>query len=192
MTDVYRRTGRGGAGNFYSQKDVDEVNKTENEDLEAQKQSSTSPSDPQPQPRPHPHPLRSSPILYTQRPDIPARSSSGRGGAGNFTTSPSTSTPTPMNPTITTTTASSSPTTAMMATGGTLSGRGGAGNWASSSQQPYDVEQERRRQEALRGEEGEGGLGLAREVRESLLPRLPPKIHYLHGPGRGRKPDVTA
>ncbi|KAI1634132.1 hypothetical protein F4809DRAFT_620201 [Biscogniauxia mediterranea] len=190
MTDVYRRTGRGGAGNFYSQKDVDEVNKTENEsqDLEAQKQSTSSDS----QPRPHPHPLRSSPILYTQRPDIPARSSSGRGGAGNFTTSASPSTSTPTNPTTTTTTASSSPT-AMAA--GTLSGRGGAGNWASSSQQPqpYDAEQERRRQEALRGEEGEGGrLGLAREVRESLLPRLPPKIHYLHGPGRGRKPDVTA
>ncbi|KAI5926568.1 hypothetical protein F4810DRAFT_655004 [Camillea tinctor] len=181
MADVYRRTGRGGAGNFYSQKDVDEVNAAaaNTKDLEAQKTPSTS------DPSTHPHPLRSSPIIYGSGcPEIPLRSSSGRGGAGNFTapstTNPSSSTTPP--PTTTTTDLSTSPTT-----GGTISGRGGAGNWTSSQ---TGGEERGEMEEAER--EKQRRADLAREVRESVLPRLPPKIHYMHGPGRGRKPDVVA
>jgi len=66
--DAYRRTGRGGAGNFYSPADVEEVNKAAaSEDLEAQSVSpdaaSRAASNAQPPPE----------YLHT-----------GRGGAGNW------------------------------------------------------------------------------------------------------------
>jgi hypothetical protein len=67
-SEPYRKVGRGGAGNFYSKKDVEDASKTETSDLEAQKIPSTidlasTPSSSQPPPQ----------YLHT-----------GRGGAGNF------------------------------------------------------------------------------------------------------------
>ncbi|KLU87520.1 hypothetical protein MAPG_06519 [Magnaporthiopsis poae ATCC 64411] len=64
--DVYRRVGRGGAGNFYSKKDVEDVEKASKAaiDLEAQKTDPSSLEEAAP-----------APAQYSR---------AGRGGAGNF------------------------------------------------------------------------------------------------------------
>ncbi|KAH8880734.1 hypothetical protein GQ53DRAFT_788507 [Thozetella sp. PMI_491] len=67
-TDVFRKVGRGGAGNFYSQKDVEEVQNANTEDLEAQKPSDL--------------PLDAAPPPSSDQAGTYARA--GRGGAGNF------------------------------------------------------------------------------------------------------------
>lgn len=66
--EVYKRVGRGGAGNFYSKKDVEDVAKASMvpTDLEAQKTASS---------LAHPPPTTGGPAQYSR---------AGRGGAGNF------------------------------------------------------------------------------------------------------------
>lgn len=204
MADVYRRSGRGGAGNFYSQKDVEEATRGKHEDLEAQR----------PQPLADDEPLNNpadvssqiaAPMISTNADNGSGNgtrvySRSGRGGAGNFVDVPfSTSTDLTPNPTTPTPTVapssspSSSPNTSktqsytlpiqLPARSG-LSGRGGAGNWVSTDPETaYDPEQERKRREAL-------DAHILQDIRESLP--QPPKIHYMHGPGRGRKPDLAS
>ncbi|KAI6091858.1 hypothetical protein F4821DRAFT_254613 [Hypoxylon rubiginosum] len=194
MADVYRRTGRGGAGNFYSQKDIAEATKAadSSKDLEAQKQQ-------QQQPAPADE-------IPTDPADAPAQNATlapgayartGRGGAGNFvdpisvaaaqTSSSASTTSPPTSPTSSTT-----PAPAVVARNG-LSGRGGAGNWTtvpgegegqgeSEEGGVYDPEQERKRREAL-------DAHILKDIRDSLP--QPPKIHYMHGPGRGRKPEPS-
>ncbi|TRX94511.1 hypothetical protein FHL15_004666 [Xylaria flabelliformis] len=167
MNDAYLRTGRGGAGNFYSHKDVeDAVAKDKTEDIEAQKaplpidDNSTAPS-------------TSAPIR------------SGRGGAGNFISSstlPSTNTTTSSSSFPPTSTGHpKSPTSASK-----YSGRGGAGNWTSAAESDgakrAKEEQEQRRKEAL-------DAGFAQEIRASL-PQQPARTYHLHAPGRGRKPEA--
>ncbi|CAJ2510004.1 Uu.00g059040.m01.CDS01 [Anthostomella pinea] len=205
MADVYRRSGRGGAGNFYSQKDIDDVvNRAGPEDdLEAQKASlpiddtPTDPADaPAPAPAPAPTPTAPQSQPQSQTPYPYARS--GRGGAGNFidttvlpplttgTTNPLSMHPVSPSPNSTpnsTTTSTSTSTPTLTAPARSVySGRGGAGNWTSSgdSGEVYDAEQERRRKQALDGD-------ILRDIRENLP--LPPRIHYTHGPGRGRRPE---
>ncbi|KAH8166175.1 hypothetical protein CIB48_g2077 [Xylaria polymorpha] len=121
MSNAYMRTGRGGAGNFYSQKDVeDAATKDSTEDIEAQKtptldDNSTAPS--------------SSSTPSTSAAGAYARS--GRGGAGNFV--------------------SATPSSTLPSSASTYSGRGGAGNWAAESEGATRAkeEQDRRRKEAL-------------------------------------------
>ncbi|KAI0552956.1 hypothetical protein F4679DRAFT_533074 [Xylaria curta] len=165
MSDAYLRTGRGGAGNFYSQKDVeDAVTKDRAEDIEAQKA---------------PLPIDDNSTAPASTPSTYARS--GRGGAGNFISSsstlPSTNT-TSLPPTSTGT--PKSPISASK-----YSGRGGAGNWAAAESEGAKrakEEQEQRRKEAL-------DAGIAQEIRASL-PQQPPRTYHLHAPGRGRKPEA--
>ncbi|KAI0883646.1 uncharacterized protein GGS22DRAFT_167605 [Annulohypoxylon maeteangense] len=198
MADVYRCSGRGGAGNFYSQKDIDEVMKGKPEDLEAQKPQHI--PDDEPLGDPADVPTQTTPPFTNTTAGNGARAyiRSGRGGAGNFVDVPPSISPATLNPTIaldmSTVPAPSSPTsffntpdpqtyaqTVQHPARSGPSGRGGAGNWVSTdSDMEYDPEQERKRREAL-------DAHILQDIRESLP--QPPKIHYMHGPGRGRKPD---
>ncbi|KAI0429701.1 hypothetical protein F5Y09DRAFT_254722 [Xylaria sp. FL1042] len=180
MGDAYLRTGRGGAGNFYSQKDVeDAATKDRTEDIEAQNppakldNNSTTPSTLPP---------------TSAGGNVYARS--GRGGAGNFVMPPS-NLPTTSPPSKPTTQQSSTPNSGGTSggTSGSLprySGRGGAGNWGDNSNSESEGarqakdEQEQRRKEAL-------DAGIAREIRASLP--QPPRTYHLHEPGRGRRPE---
>ncbi|KAI1384565.1 uncharacterized protein F4822DRAFT_366940 [Hypoxylon trugodes] len=176
MADVYRRSGRGGAGNFYSQKDIDEATKRQPEDLEAQKHI---PHD-EPPTDPADVPAQAAPVVSNNAGGMTGYSRSGRGGAGNFVESPASPTATAtISPTTPTTT--TSPSTQQAPRAG-LSGRGGAGNWTlTESEEPYDREQERKRREAL-------DAHILQDIRESLP--QPSRIYYMHGPGRGRKPET--
>ncbi|KAI1762486.1 hypothetical protein GGR53DRAFT_416027 [Hypoxylon sp. FL1150] len=187
MTDVYRRTGRGGAGNFYSQKDIAEVTKAadsdSSKDLEAQTRPPADeiPTDPA-DPSAHVASASTQPGAYAR---------TGRGGAGNFV-DPATAVvaPTSTSPPHTSPTAPA-PAIATVARSG-LAGRGGAGNWTTvpgegrgqgeDDEGAYDPEQERKRREAL-------DAHILKDIRDSLP--QPPKIHYMHGPGRGRKPEPS-
>ncbi|KAI1822323.1 hypothetical protein F4861DRAFT_397380 [Xylaria intraflava] len=179
MGDAYVRTGRGGAGNFHTQKDIDDVaTKARAEDIEAQKPTAPNPSPP------------AGPSVFVR---------SGRGGAGNFvlssssglpTTSPnpdpSIPTPDPTSTSIPTPVPVSVPvsvSTQPAPTRSKYSGRGGAGNWAddeSAETKRAKLEQDKRRKEAL-------DAGIAQEIRASLP--QPPRTYHLHAPGRGRRPD---
>ncbi|KAI0391503.1 hypothetical protein F5Y17DRAFT_440277 [Xylariaceae sp. FL0594] len=177
MGDAYLRTGRGGAGNFYSQKDVeDAVKGGRKDDIEAQilavparlDDNGTTPSSSSG------NNTASSSSSSTPHSAVYARS--GRGGAGNFVpaSSTTTSTPTQVNPPHPQPQPHKS------------SGRGGAGNFVmtntntmSEEARKAAEEQDARRKEAL-------DAGLAREIRESL-PQMPARTYHLHGPGRGRR-----
>ncbi|KAK6953028.1 hypothetical protein Daesc_005326 [Daldinia eschscholtzii] len=192
---VYRRTGRGGAGNFYSQKDIEEVAQRKSEDLEAQKSQTLADDEPLADPADGPAPLVATTVSSNggggndNGNGVRTYARSGRGGAGNFidvpssfvtTAPPSSSTSTPKSQDPSHPAPPQSPRR-----GGALSGRGGAGNWTAQSEhgepEPYDQEQERKRREAL-------DAHILQDIRDSLP--QPPKIHYMHGPGRGRKPDL--
>ncbi|KAI0816787.1 hypothetical protein GGR55DRAFT_253758 [Xylaria sp. FL0064] len=186
MGDAYLRTGRGGAGNFYSQKDVeDAVTKDRTEDIEAQKppakldSNSTAPS--------------ALPPSSTGGGSAYVRA--GRGGAGNFVMPPSNLPTTHSPPSLSPPPPSSSPPavqqSSVPSSGGIsrYSGRGGAGNWGDSNINSSESEgarrakdeQEQRRKEAL-------DAGIAREIRASL-PQQPQRTYHLHEPGRGRRPE---
>ncbi|KAI4865881.1 hypothetical protein F4820DRAFT_277723 [Hypoxylon rubiginosum] len=189
MADVYRRTGRGGAGNFYSQKDVEEATKAadSSKDLEAQKQHQQPPADEIPTDPADPPSQHTTTTTSDSNNGAYART--GRGGAGNFvdpvTAAASSPSSPPASPSSTAT-----PAPATVARSG-LSGRGGAGNWTTVPGEGedgggggavYDPEQERKRREAL-------DAHILQDIRDSLP--QPPRIHYMHGPGRGRKPDLS-
>ncbi|KAI1427027.1 hypothetical protein F5Y12DRAFT_712640 [Xylaria sp. FL1777] len=195
MGDAYLRTGRGGAGNFYSQKDVeDTVTKDRAEDIEAQKpapqQDSTSTTPSTPPPTSAAAGGVGGVYMYAR---------SGRGGAGNFIqpSSPTHPISIPISTPILTSTSPPPPSKSAQSPPGPstgssrYSGRGGAGNWAgpesgeSEGTQRAKEEQERRRKEALLD------AGIAREIRASL-PQQPPRTYHLHEPGRGRRPEVDA
>ncbi|OTB17874.1 hypothetical protein K445DRAFT_315612 [Daldinia sp. EC12] len=187
---VYRCTGRGGAGNFYSQKDIEEVAKRKSEDLEAQKSQTLADDEPLTDPADGPAPLVATPTVSSNGGDgsvsVRTYARSGRGGAGNFIDVPSSSIATAPPPSSPKSQDQSHPQPQSPRRGGALSGRGGAGNWTTQSEhgesEPYDQEQERKRREAL-------DAHILRDIRDSLP--QPPKIHYMHGPGRGRKPDLS-
>ncbi|KAI1089649.1 hypothetical protein F5B19DRAFT_360603 [Rostrohypoxylon terebratum] len=200
MADVYRRSGRGGAGNFYSQEDIEEATKGKREDIEVQKpqpladdKSSNDPADVSAR--------IAAPMANTNADNGSGNgaklySRSGRGGAGNFVDVPSSTsidlTPgstaskpaaPPSSPPSTSDTQSYTLPTQPPARGA-LSGRGGAGNWVSTNPETaYDPEQERKRREAL-------DAHILQDIRESLP--QPPKIHYMHRPGRERRPDLAS
>ncbi|OTB08351.1 hypothetical protein M426DRAFT_316975 [Hypoxylon sp. CI-4A] len=180
MGDAYRRSGRGGAGNFYSQKDIEEATKGKSNDLEAQNPQvpldDDIPTDPGDAPAQSATGTTKPYKLHTNAGRI------GRGGAGNFVDVDDENNETSTT-TITRTTPSSSssqppPPPAPTRTVG-YSGRGGAGNWTEQAE-AHDAEQERKRREAL-------DAHILEDIRESLP--QPPKIHYMHGEGRGRRPD---
>lgn len=166
--DVYRKVGRGGAGNFYSQKDIDEATKpSSSSDLEAQKlgpaaaAADETPSDPAIEPAPGP-PSTSTPTAAdtgavssasgsTTTPTTYTRS--GRGGAGNFVDPQtasvfSTMTGVQARPATVQSTGNQS---FAQAPPPRYTGRGGAGNWGTGdeAQRVANEEQERKRKEAL-------------------------------------------
>ncbi|KAI0024742.1 hypothetical protein F4780DRAFT_775677 [Xylariomycetidae sp. FL0641] len=164
MGDVYRRTGRGGAGNFYSQQDLEAATKPKPEqDLEAQPANlpaDVPPTDP-----------GDAPPTTTTTSSPPPRggggyASTGRGGAGNLTAAPATTTSL-----FSTTTSSSS---APLAPSSRASGRGGAGNFTSTT----DAEEEEDAMAAARRD-----ADMARAV-AARLPAAPAPIH--RAPGRRR------
>ncbi|KAI2624039.1 hypothetical protein GGS26DRAFT_593558 [Hypomontagnella submonticulosa] len=186
MADVYRRSGRGGAGNFYSQKEIDETMKRKSEDLEAQKSQQVPadepPSDPADVPAQSPQIASAISSGAGASAGVKTYARSGRGGAGNFV-DPTNVVQGPASPTPTSPTAGA-PKQHQPSRSAGLSGRGGAGNWTEQKGgegAPYDAEQERKRREAL-------DAHILQDIRDSLP--QPPKIHYMHGEGRGRKPDL--
>ncbi|KAJ2906851.1 hypothetical protein MKZ38_010349 [Zalerion maritima] len=129
-SDVYRRSGRGGAGNFFSQEQVEEQVKAAKEDLEAQKQSTPSAAQ-----------LAASAI---PAPGTYARA--GRGGAGNFY-EPSEKA---HQEEIERESAERIQVAAAKAAHKSAhTGRGGAGNWAESSAMDAVEKDEEARLEAL-------------------------------------------
>ncbi|KAH6668037.1 hypothetical protein B0J14DRAFT_177051 [Halenospora varia] len=167
MTEPYRRAGRGGAGNFWSQEDVKNVEKNESADVESQK-SPTTESDLQ----------RTQTALSTRETSEYAHI--GRGGAGNYTTpsaiplAPSSSNP-PSIPTRTSSTQSTLPNSSIPRPVAQApeqpafrGGRGGAGNflWGNGAEEEERVKglreaEEREREEEVRKrvmESVEGGL----------------------------------
>ncbi|KAL2881309.1 hypothetical protein SGCOL_003259 [Colletotrichum sp. CLE4] len=95
MSDVFRKVGRGGSGNFFSKKEVDNAERANPEDIEAQKSTDVAASSTSP--------TSSGPDLFArtkQQEELAsktqaavnasiarsaARGASGRGGAGNYT-----------------------------------------------------------------------------------------------------------
>ncbi|KAK1992925.1 hypothetical protein LX36DRAFT_674219 [Colletotrichum falcatum] len=111
MSDVYRKTGRGGSGNFYSKKDVEDVEKANPEDLEAQKTANAT--------------------AAATGPTAGGYARGGRGGAGNFHDPSSLPDAKQQEDAAGKTQAAVSASLARSARG--ASGRGGAGNYGDSS-----------------------------------------------------------
>ncbi|KAK4217963.1 hypothetical protein QBC37DRAFT_413641 [Rhypophila decipiens] len=134
---VYRRVGRGGAGNWYSKKDVEEAEKAQQQaDIEAQKQNIASAAGPA-------NPIAASTQYHR----------AGRGGAGNFhepaTTAPDAVDPVAVQQTeeqiekIKAAVAAQKPRT------GGMGGRGGVGNWSSNSNSLNVQQQEKEEQKKV-------------------------------------------
>ncbi|KAK3692526.1 hypothetical protein B0T22DRAFT_447464 [Podospora appendiculata] len=160
---VFRRVGRGGAGNWYSKQDIEDAEKkTQAADLEGQKTKQAS------------APLAATTTAANAASTAAAYARGGRGGAGNFAP------PTAVSGIDASTTqhereqgtertkaavAASKPRT------GGLSGRGGVGNWmdsataAAGGETPQKVEQERKKLEEMELEvlkNVEAGLAMPR------------------------------
>lgn len=186
--DAYRKAGRGGAGNFYSQDDIAAMaaSSFNNKDVEAQKpapDSDVPPSDPADEPAAGP--------VYGH---------SGRGGAGNFvnpSTAPATvassssvrqgggPTGAPAPAVVHSTGTPGAGAGAGTATRPSYSGRGGAGNWTSTSEENIAVaiaEQERKRKAALDAK-------VFDDVKAGLRP--PRRVYHMHGhKEKGKLEDV--
>lgn len=112
-SDVFRRVGRGGAGNWYSKKDVEEAEKAQaSADIEAQKLSTT--------PAP------------TTESTAPVYARGGRGGAGNFKDAATAAESLKAKREEAELTKAAVAATVGKSRVG-LSGRGGAGNWSDSA-----------------------------------------------------------
>ncbi|ORY70153.1 uncharacterized protein BCR38DRAFT_333275 [Pseudomassariella vexata] len=181
--DAYRRTGRGGAGNYYSQKDIEAViqNTATPPDVEAQKQTHANidapPSDPANVPQ--------DPAAIPSTTPSQGYARSGRGGAGNFVdpaTAASTISaqraldPQQRSATVHTTGVPTSKPAQTARAG--LSGRGGAGNWTTDEgQKVYNEEQEKKRKAALDAQ-------VFNDVKAGLQP--PRRVYHMHDAGHGK------
>ncbi|KAK3296064.1 uncharacterized protein B0H64DRAFT_374206 [Chaetomium fimeti] len=150
-SEVFRRVGRGGAGNFYSKQDVQDAEKkaSTTTDLEAQDQL--------------PNPLSLTPTHATGSSSLGPGTSytrAGRGGAGNFTfSSADDAASTPASSADTAAqkqeeeadrakaAAAVAASLAAKSKAGGLSGRGGAGNWSMGGSEREEEDKEERRKE---------------------------------------------
>ncbi|TQN66858.1 hypothetical protein CSHISOI_08562 [Colletotrichum shisoi] len=133
MSDVYRKTGRGGSGNFYSKKDVEDVEKANPEDVEAQKTNNATVAS----------------TTSSTSPTAGGYARAGRGGAGNFHDASSLPDAKHQEEVAGKTRAAVSASLARSSRG--ASGRGGAGNYGETSVPggTETAEGEAKRKEAL-------------------------------------------
>ncbi|KAK1751750.1 hypothetical protein QBC47DRAFT_390920 [Echria macrotheca] len=156
---VFRRVGRGGAGNWYSKKDVEEVQKNEAaaaaQDIEAQKQAVPATTVPPPA-------SESTTQTYAR---------SGRGGAGNFKDQASAAASLRLER------EEAERTKAVVAANlakakHPFSGRGGAGNW-SDGVTPLGAQQQAEEQQRVEDLE----MKVLRDVEAGLA--LPPPAYHV-------------
>jgi len=158
MTEPYQKTGRGGAGNFYSKEDIKPS--LQPTDLESQSQSQSQSQ----QTEASSEDLSKSPSSQQQPP--PEYAHTGRGGAGNWI-KPS---ELPSNPTLPTTSPNTPAPTPLVESGIGLvkpvfrGGRGGAGNYDWGAVEA----EERKREEERAREEEEGRRVVDGEVESAL------------------------
>ncbi|KAF6837337.1 hypothetical protein CPLU01_03201 [Colletotrichum plurivorum] len=152
MSDVFRKVGRGGAGNFYSKKDVEDVEKANPEDIEAQKDAAAATTSP------------TSPNTSS------AYARAGRGGAGNFHDTSSLPNAKQQEEAADKTRAAVSASLARSSRG--ASGRGGAGNYGDAAVPGSDLgEDDVKRKEALEKkiiEDVEAGLAMPPKAYQHL------------------------
>ncbi|KAI9816451.1 MAG: hypothetical protein M1827_001583 [Pycnora praestabilis] len=150
--EVYRRVGRGGAGNYYSQKDVQDATKRTAEDLEAAKTTTASTSDEEP------------PQVVQDYAHM------GRGGAGNYYSPPDLQ----QNGTFAGSNNAGEATAAVSEGSGAdkgYRGRGGAGNYIAGNEETRKVEAEKQAKEMQEGVH----VKVMQDVEAGLAP--PPKAH---------------
>lgn len=164
-SEVFRRVGRGGAGNWYSKKDIEDAEKAA-ADLEAQKKSSSGSTSPSTLERS---------ITSAQTSSLSSSRAGGRGGAGNFYDASATDAAAAQQQEEEKEAELEELTRVVTASiqrpnlSGRLSGRGGAGNYsdnaARSAQNRMDPEQQRKMIEDLNErvlQDVEAGLAIPR------------------------------
>lgn len=192
MSEAYRKVGRGGAGNFYSQKDIESASSSsrpKSPDLEAGKAPGPPSQADEPPSDPADPPAQSSSASSAAARTVfnaPTYARTGRGGAGNFVDplSASSSSAAAAGGPIIHSTGNQSLRQPPSASGGRQSGRGGAGNWTTGEDEKkrvVDEEQERKRREAI-------DQGVFDDVKAGL--QEPGRAHtrvHLHRGGVGSK-----
>jgi len=146
MTEPYKKVGRGGAGNFYTPQDVEDINKATEptDDIEAQ----TSPTDTDT--------ASLARALNASRPP-PEYLHSGRGGAGNWFQPAELSSQGLVQAANSSATATEAPRKGAVLSKPTYrGGRGGAGNYVDFAAQ----EREKREEEERRRREMEARIGM--------------------------------
>ncbi|KAM0334298.1 hypothetical protein ACHAQA_001321 [Verticillium albo-atrum] len=158
MSDVYRKTGRGGAGNYYSKQDVEQAEKAKAaEDLEAQRTTTNTST------------------ITASAPARDAYARGGRGGAGNFH-DPATLPAAREQEDAADKTRTAVNASLARASNRGYSGRGGAGNWTTKEEAAAKGEEEVRKVEELERkvvEDVEAGLA------------MPPRAHAREKNGKG-------
>ncbi|KAK3944643.1 hypothetical protein QBC46DRAFT_373918 [Diplogelasinospora grovesii] len=168
-SDVFRRVGRGGAGNWYSKKDVEEADKKRTtSDVEAQNPATpvVAPSEPS-----------------QQQPSVPVYARAGRGGAGNFhdpANIPALG-PQEMEKEVAAVAAAKQ----HKPSGTGLSGRGGMGNWMGGNDGSA-AEDTRRKEEDEQKMQEEVEMKVLKEVDTGLA--MPPRTYHRHD----RDEDILA
>lgn len=126
-SDVYRRAGRGGAGNFFSKADIENQAKAAQEDVEAQKLGA----------------VTAEQVAAASVPIPGSYARAGRGGAGNFY---ETSTKAQQLETERDVAEKIRVAAAKQGHKHGLTGRGGMGNWTDTADtQAFDEDEEKRR-----------------------------------------------
>lgn len=163
--DVYKRAGRGGAGNYYSPQQIEEATNKgkggQEQDLEAQRPAAASSSSFDADPPPS-DPAATVPVSAPPPSSAGGYARSGRGGAGNFVTNAEAADAEHHQAQAQAMASSRAATYANAHAPSPshqqqqqqqqirYSGRGGAGNWTSDpAQLEYDEENRRKRQAAL-------------------------------------------
>ncbi|KAM0286279.1 hypothetical protein ACHAQH_001009 [Verticillium albo-atrum] len=160
MSDVYRKTGRGGAGNYYSKQDIEQAEQTKAaDDLEAQKVATNSSA------------------ITASAPARDAYARGGRGGAGNFHDPATLPAAREQEVAADRTRAAVNASIARAANKG-YSGRGGAGNWTSKEAEAAKGEEEVRKVEELERK-------IVEDVEAGLA--MPPRAHAREKNSKGEE-----
>ncbi|KAL1871403.1 hypothetical protein Daus18300_004770 [Diaporthe australafricana] len=152
MSDVFRRIGRGGAGNFIPEKEIQEAERAQHaHDPESQKSEAVASA---PTSAPASHPLQ-----YVRV---------GRGGSGNYTEPPTIAESLDRQDVVERTKAAVSASQAGKPRTG-FSSRGGAGNWTEDA--PADDSEESTKQQEIADK-------VKQDINSSLAP--PPRTYHQH------------